>query len=84
MLNNNNTLREYKKKCKNNKTYKKNLSQLLEEITYEQKYVNKNLNDYYDEQMDNLERYHFKIRLASFNNKVNYSRYLKKKITRTN
>jgi len=80
----NNRQKEYKKQCELNKNYKQDLSKLLEQITYKRKYINKHLNNYYDQQMENLERYRFKIKLDRFNNQVNYSRFLKGKIKRTN
>lgn len=79
-----NRIKEYKlKNIKKNK-YKQNLSKLLELISYERKYVNKNLDNYYDENMSRLERAKFKKVLASYNNKVNYSRFLSNKIKHIN
>ena len=79
-----NRIKEYKlKNIKKNK-YKQYLSKLLELISYERKYVNKNLDNYYDENMSRLERAKFKKVLASYNNKVNYSRFLSKKIKHIN
>ena len=72
--------KEYNRKSLRGQKYADELQKLMETIRYEEKHINQKLDDYYDEKMERLERASFKKELDSFHNKVNYSRFLMKKL----
>lgn len=74
--------KEFDRKNRRCEKYKEGLAKLLDTIKYERTCIRKKLDDYYNEKIERLDKAIFKKKLASFHNKVNYSRFLLKKINR--
>jgi hypothetical protein len=72
--------KEYSRECEKTRKYQYIFNNLHQNIVYDRKFINKNLNKYYDKEMLKNERTSFKKRFSIYNSNVNYSRFLKKKI----
>ena len=75
-----NRVKEHKRQCTHLRRYKRELRMLNEKVAVESKWINRNIDDFYDENMTVKERMEYSLRRSRLLTTSNYVRHLKNKI----